>query len=44
MNALGRIARGVAKNRMKKKGFTHICKKIGEGSFFSRHWKEYVKK
>lgn len=50
MNALGRLARGVAKQRMKKAGITQICKKKdiknqSTGcSYFSKHWKEYVKK
>ena len=53
MNALGRIARGVAKVRMKKAGVRQICKKkyiknddkgISGCSYFSKHWKEYVKK
>lgn len=45
MNALGRIARGVAKQRMKKAGITQICKKKdGKHSYFSKRWKEVIKK
>ena len=51
MNTLGRLARSVAKQRMKKAGITQICKKKKDNknhstgcSYFSRHWKEYVKK
>ena len=49
MNALRKLARGVAKKRMKKAGMQHICKHtvIKNGgdkskSKFAEHWKEYV--
>lgn len=42
MNAVRRIARGVAKNRLKQRGFSGICKKRGESSFFSKAWRKAV--
>lgn len=49
MNAIRRLARNVAKNRMKKVGMVRICKsgakkgERSEGSYFSQHWKDHVK-
>jgi hypothetical protein len=53
MNGLRKLARTVAKNQMKKKGMVQICKDnlsknsisfmAYTGSYFSWHWKDYVK-
>ncbi len=52
MNALRKLARTVAKNQMKKKGMVQICKndlsqkslfERSTGSYFSSHWKDYVR-
>lgn len=38
------IARNVARVNMKKKGYSRINKKEGDGrSFFSKHWREFVR-
>lgn len=39
---LRKIARNVAKNRMKKAGYVQICK--GNPSFFSKKWREFIRK
>lgn len=37
------LARNVARNNMKKKGYSRVNKKEGDGmSFFSKHWREFV--
>ena len=33
------LARNKAKNKMKQKGLSKICK----GDFFAKHWREFVK-
>ena len=49
MNAIRRLKRNVAKNRMKKKGLRKICKNekdlLGNrhGSWFADNWRDYVK-
>lgn len=41
---LRKIARNVARIKMKKKGYTRINKKEGnKESLFSRKWREFVK-
>lgn len=48
MNAIRKLAREVARNRMKKAGIQNICKPINKkgkkhnNSKFAEHWKEYV--
>lgn len=38
-----KLARGVAKVNMKRKGMVRFCKHSRDGgSFFSHHWREYV--
>lgn len=37
-----KLARLVAKTNMKKKGIRKPCKDFGNGSYFARHWREYV--
>lgn len=32
----------VARNKMRKAGYTGVNKDHGNGSFFSRHWREFV--
>lgn len=34
--------RMVVKSRMKKKGIVQFCKSKSDGSYFSRHWREYI--
>jgi len=36
------LLRGVARNRMKKAGIVQACKDKGTGSYFSKHWREFV--
>lgn len=45
MNAIRKLKRNVAKNRMKKKGLHNICRKEGNkhSSMFSSYWRDYVK-
>lgn len=48
MNMKRKVAREVAKRRMKEAGLQHFCKHIIDGvkldkSKFAEHWKEYVK-
>ena len=37
-----RLDREIAHNKMKKAGVIQPNKDKGNGSFFSRHWREYV--
>lgn len=37
-----KLARRVAKENMKRRGLSRICKKYGGESYFSKHWREYV--
>lgn len=39
-----KLARSVARNNMKKKGYTKINQRKGAGSFFSEKWREFVRK
>lgn len=42
---LRKIARNVARVNMKKKGYSRVNKKEGDGiSFFSKHWREFVRR
>lgn len=48
MNMKRKLARGIAKRRMKEAGMQNFCKKILNGkkrdnSKFAEHWKEWVK-
>jgi hypothetical protein len=38
-----KLKRLVAKYNMRKKGIKQFCKKKGGSSFFSQHWKEYIR-
>lgn len=39
-----KLARGVAKVNMKKKGMVQFCKHPGNSrSYFAQHWREYVR-
>lgn len=38
-----KIARSVAHANMKKAGYTGVNKKIAGESFFSKHWREFIK-
>lgn len=53
MSVLRSLTRTLVKNKMKKKGMTRICSdKVSynpmnkqyshTGSFFARHWREYI--
>lgn len=49
MNALRKIKRQVAKNRMQKAGIRHLCRQTAKGhkhgnSYFSQHWREAIRK
>lgn len=37
-----KLKRLVAKTNMKKKGICKICKDFGDGSYFAKHWREYI--
>lgn len=37
------LARAVAHNNMKEAGLVRVNKKRAGDSFFSRHWREYIK-
>ena len=37
-----KLKRSVAHNKMRKSGYTRINKDRRNGSFFSRHWREFV--
>lgn len=37
------LARAVAHNNMKKAGLVRVNKKTAGDSFFSKHWREYVR-
>lgn len=43
MGTMRRLKRGVAKANMRREGFTQICKKDGEHSFFANNWRDYAK-
>ena len=36
------LRRLVARNRMRKAGIIQGCKDKGTGSYFSKHWREYL--
>lgn len=36
------LRRLVARNRMRKAGIVQACKDKGIGSYFSKHWREYL--
>ena len=39
------LARGVAKNRMRRGGMVQICKGSRQGkSVFAKHWREFIYK
>jgi hypothetical protein len=40
-----KLKRMLARERMRKRGITHINKKIGKkhSSYFADHWREYIK-
>jgi len=40
MNALRSLRRNVAHSRMKKKGYCRVNKRIGNKSYFAKHWRE----
>lgn len=51
MSAIRRLARSVAKAKMKKNGMIQVCSKDGRKgmnepgvSYFSIHWREWAKK
>ena len=49
MNAMRKLKRQVAKNRMNAAGIRHLCRKEEKGhkqhnSYFSRHWREAIRK
>lgn len=37
-----KLKRLVAHKRMKKGGLAHVNKKVAKGSYFAKHWREYV--
>ena len=53
MSVLRSLTRNIVKNKMKRKGMTRICsdklsynpmngQRSHAGSFFARHWREYI--
>ena len=40
--AVRKLKRLVAKANMKKAGIHQPCKNKGNGSYFSKHWREYL--
>lgn len=37
-----KLRRLIAHNRMKKAGYTQVNKDKGTGSYFAKHWREFI--